>query len=311
MKKHMALGLMISMVMLCFSSCNLFKHEHVFVEWHYDETHHWKELECPWNICDINPERLAHVDENGDDICDDCVYEMKEDSAIEHEHEDVNGACSCGKEIDFDNLSDKEFFSMIKNYKNSVCQSLYTLNGETYGRIISSSSSKENAVAVCTRHFTDERYAQAINTVIECNVIYESDILYGINVKWEVTNRGEFNGQYEENVISFKKSVADVTVRNVVYNDVESYRIYTNQEEQINQILLYLFHHEHFLHFILHYETTDYENERVLTIYYFLCVRGDFDMKDKYMLFKSKIVLSKGNGDVQFQEQVALNTCFL
>lgn len=209
-----------------------------------------------------------------------------------------------------DEISDKDFLSLVDNYKNDIYQLLYEINGEKYGRIISSSDSLEDAVRVCTRHFTDNRYPQSINTVTECKVIYESEVLYGINVKWKLTNHGEFDGQYEENVISFKKSVADITVRNVVYDDVESYRICTNQNEQIKQIVLYLFHDRYFGHEILDCEMLSYGNEYIVTIYSYDVCYGDWGVSDEYRLLKHTVVVDEDNGDVNFQEPVVLKTVY-
>ena len=185
----------------------------------------------------------------------------------------------------------------------------WQLDGEKYGRIISSSDSLEDAVRVCTRHFTDNRYPQAINTVVECNVIYESDILYGINVKWELTNNGKFDGRYEENVVSFKKNVADITVRNVIYDDVESYSICTNQEEQIKQIALYLYYNKNSIHHILNYETSYNDNEFIITIYAYHVIGGDWDLPSTYSFYKQTVVVDK-TGDVNFQEPIVLKTVY-
>lgn len=209
-----------------------------------------------------------------------------------------------------DEISDKDFLSLVDNYENDIYRSLYEINGERYGRIISSSESSEDAVRVCTRHFTDNRYPQAINTVTECKVIYESDVFYGINVKWKLTNRGEFDGQYEENVISFKKSIADITVRNVVYDDVESYRICTDQNEQIKQIVLYLFHNKYPGNVMLACEELSYGNEYTLTVYSYEVCYGDWGVSDEYRLLKHTVAVDKDAGNVDFQEPVILKTVY-
>ena len=65
----------------------------------------------------------------------------------------------------------------------------------------------------------------------------------------------------EENVISFKKDVALITVRNVVYNDEESFNVVTNNFEQIKTICLYLFYNQYFLNDILKVETFGEDEE--------------------------------------------------
>lgn len=207
-------------------------------------------------------------------------------------------------EFDYNVISDNDFHFIINNYRNTIYQSLYVLDGKDYGRLIASSNSVEDAVKVCTRHFTDERYQNFINTVIDCNVIYESDILYGINVKWKVSS----GGQYEENVISFKKSIADITVTNLIYNDIESYNICTNTDELLEKIMLYLYQNRNYLDIILDYEIENYTNEYIMNVYSYTVVGGDWGMRDTYYLKKSTISINKISGNVDFQNPVILKT---
>ncbi|MBR7032946.1 MAG: S-layer homology domain-containing protein [Clostridia bacterium] len=183
-------------------------------------------------------------------------------------------------------------------------ESLFNLNGEEYGRLIASSESAEDAVRVCTRHFTDTRYEGYYNTVTDCSVIYESDILYGLNVKWEV---GE--GKYEENVISIKKNVADITVNNVVYGDKDSFRILTDSKEQIEKVLLYLFKYKSRPSLILSnpsvngYEFTENDSEYVLTADTMMIVYGDWGLEDKYYYYNVTLTLDKTTRFVEYQKQ--------
>lgn len=228
----------------------------------------------------------------------------------DNSYETQSIAYSIDETINLDDISDNDFLSLIDSYTNSIQQSLYIINEINYGRIIASSTSSENAISVCTRHFTDERFSQAINTVIECNVVYESDIFYGIHVKWKVTNNGKFRGQYEENVISFKKEIADVTVRNVIYGDDESFKIHTNEEEQIKRILLYLHCNKNPFEHLLDYEITSIENEYVMTIYSIKVVGGDWGIKDEYSLLKYTITFDIETNDIIFQEPIKLKTVY-
>ena len=209
-----------------------------------------------------------------------------------------------------DKISDDAFLSLIDSGTHRIQQSLYEINRIKYGRIISSSNSSEDAVRVCTRHFTDERYPQAINTVIECKVIYESDLFYGINVKWKITDHGEFSGQYEENVISFKKEIADITVRNVIYGDEESFKICTDREEQIDRILLYLYFNQHSFDKLLDYEMSSIGHECVMTVYSYTVCGGDWDMKDEYSLLKYTVVFDKATDNVIFRDPIVLKTVY-
>ena len=213
-------------------------------------------------------------------------------------------------ETDGEDLPTKDFSAMLEGYSNDTYRSLYELDGKKYGRVIASSSSPEDAVRVCTRHFTDDRYPQAINAVVECTVIYESEILYGIHVVWEVTDHGEPRGRYEENVISFKKSAADVTVRNVMYGDTESFALNTGQEEQVARILMYLFYNKYPGRSLLEYSVESTDREYRVTAYSFAVIYGDWGVMDEYQLLKHTIVVDKTTGGVTFAEPVLLDTLY-
>ena len=219
-----------------------------------------------------------------------------------------NDTCTRGQVVTF--LYRAEFENSGKRGKNSGesqkndIESLFVLNGEEYGRLIASSESAEDAVRVCTRHFTDTRYEGYYNTVTDCSVIYESDILYGLNVKWEV---GE--GEYEENVISIKKNVADITVNNVVYGDKDSFRILTDSKEQIEKVLLYLFKYKTRPSLTLSnrsvngYEFTENDSEYVLTADTMMIVYGDWGLEDEYYYYNVTLKLDKTTRYVEYQKQ--------
>lgn len=133
---------------------------------------------------------------------------------------------SLATNIDYDHLTAKEFNYLIDDVTDETYNKLYIINARQYGRVVSSSSSKEDAVRVVTRHFTDERWSEYINIVIDCKVVTETDLLYGVYVKWEYHRYDEVT-TYDEYVILFKKEVADIVVRNVIYDDKESYIINT------------------------------------------------------------------------------------
>ena len=157
-------------------------------------------------------------------------------------------------------INNQNIKRIFSSYQASpLTNDLYELNGESYGRIISSSISKENAKEVCLRHFTYKN-----NKYVDCNVIYENDMLYGINVKWDCKD----GGKYEENVISFKKDIADIIVRNVVYNDQESFNIKTKDKEQLEKLALYLYEYKYPYRGIHSYIVKEDENEFVIETYY-------------------------------------------
>ena len=114
----------------------------------------------------------------------------------------------------------------------------------------------------------------------------------------------------EENVISFKKDVALITVINVVYNDEESFNVVTNNFEQIKTICLYLFYNQYFLNDILKVETFGEDEEYIIDIYSYYVVGGDWDMKDEYNIVKSTIHVSKISGQILFDEEKIIKTYF-
>ncbi|MBQ7817555.1 MAG: hypothetical protein IJ388_01995 [Oscillospiraceae bacterium] len=205
------------------------------------------------------------------------------------------------------NLAPDTVEAFVKSYDNTIYRSLYRLDGKLYGRVISSSESAEDAVNVCTRHFTDERYLAAINTVFECKVIYESELLYGLYVKWGVFYYGEPDGEFEENVISFKKSVADITIPQI-FGDLQDYKIYTDQDEQIEKIALYAFINKYLDQCMLEYKTLCSDKEVIVDVYAYLVVYGDWGIPDTYYFRKYTVSVDKTTGKVTFQPPTLLKT---
>ncbi|MBR6290010.1 MAG: S-layer homology domain-containing protein, partial [Clostridia bacterium] len=178
-------------------------------------------------------------------------------------------------------------------------ESLFYLNGEKYGRLIASSESAEDAVRVCTRHFTDLRYEGYHNIVTDCSVIYESDILYGLNVKWKGGK-----GNYEENVISIKKNIADISVNNVAYGDKDSFRILTDSKEQIEKVLLYLLSYKYSdLTLSNGYELAENDSEYILNADTMMIVGGDWGLEDTYHYYNVTLTLDKTTRYVECQKQ--------
>ena len=55
--------------------------------------------------------------------------------------------------------------------RSDIHDPLYILDGKEYGRLVSSSNSREDAIRVATRHFNDTRRQDSTNIVTECEVI--------------------------------------------------------------------------------------------------------------------------------------------
>ena len=80
MKKLFAYLICIITCLALLSSCDMLKHEHIMGEWQYDENVHWRVPKCTWNRCDFDIAEEPHTDEDKNDICDTCEYN------IEHVH---------------------------------------------------------------------------------------------------------------------------------------------------------------------------------------------------------------------------------
>ena len=197
--------------------------------------------------------------------------------------------------------SSEELEDFLAQYSDTVYESLYTLDGLPYGRIISSSETPGEAVAICTRKFTS-----ASCTVAECEVIYESELFYGVHVEWDYFNAGEFVYRYEENVISFKKSIADITVRDVKYDEVDAYRVLTDREDLLTELALYLFFHENSLTQLIDYEARQEGEVWQFTVYAYRVSYGDWDMDNEYTFTKQEICIDLTDGSVTFREPETL-----
>ena len=76
MKKLLALCMTMGLCLCCLASCNFLKHEHISGPWEYDEAQHWRSITCTWNKCDFNIAPENHYDNDKDDVCDACGYNM-------------------------------------------------------------------------------------------------------------------------------------------------------------------------------------------------------------------------------------------
>ena len=82
MKKLIALALLLSSMILFFTSCDrtLFHKHIVAAEWSCDKLTHHKGVRCTWDICKFDIALVPHSDADADRVCDVCAY------VIEHEH---------------------------------------------------------------------------------------------------------------------------------------------------------------------------------------------------------------------------------
>lgn len=195
--------------------------------------------------------------------------------------------------------------------RSDIHDPLYILDGKEYGRFVSSSNSREDAIRVATRHFNDTRRQDSTNIVTECEVIYESDILYGLHVVWR-HNYSDRSSMYEENVISFKNNIVNMTARNVIYDEEFEYTILTNQFDQIEKIALYIFIDQYYFRGIsnysmMYYEMYERDNYFFGAVYFKGKNHADFGVtivKDYY--YKVGIRIEKETGSISFTEPIII-----
>lgn len=215
-------------------------------------------------------------------------------------------------EANLSKLSSRNLNSFLEQSKNDLYSSLYEIDGIKFGRIVSSAESAEDAVDICTRRFTssNERYPQSSNRVTECYIAYESDLFYGVYVKCEHYYYEEFDSSWEEILISFKKDVADITARNSADGVEAAYRVCVDQEELVEQIVLYLYYNDNSLNEILDYEMLCDDNEYRIIVYAYDITYGDWGVSDEYSFEKQEIVVDRTSGVVAFQEPIELITVY-
>lgn len=153
-----------------------------------------------------------------------------------------------------------------------------------YGRVVSSASSREEALSA-----VQERFANEQCKVSENRVELETDLYYGIYVKWLYSYGGSETVSYDESVVSFKREVYDA----------ETQTFGTRNREEIKKILDYLYYDETCCiggSKIYSSELTEKEGEYEYVIYYIQVNYGDWGLRDELSFIKEvrKIDLSSG-----------------
>lgn len=190
---------------------------------------------------------------------------------------------------ELERMSDEEFKRLVDRFTDPVMQSLFILDGNRYSnRLLASSDSAEDAVRECRN--VRSGYADA--TVVECKVVYESDILYGVYIKWKVGDN-KYRKRY---FLSLKKAVADRTGE-PLYGDKAPFKIFTDDLSQIERALLY--YNACYVDGddkVLDYELTSDEDIYTITIYAY----DYFYLHEEYWLMKQTVTVDKASGDVHF-----------
>ena len=154
-----------------------------------------------------------------------CVLVLTLLCACNNTSDNENGNVREGEDIVVE-LTDDEIIDFNFNGKqypeNFIFEEL-----QDYGRVIESSSSRKDALSTATEHFNS-----GWCTTVECRLTVETDLFYGLYVKWDYRNGGvgEPVAYYDEYVVSFKKDVYDF----------ENKQFFTKNADIIRSILNYI-----------------------------------------------------------------------
>ena len=154
-----------------------------------------------------------------------------------------------------------------------------------YGRVISSASSKDEALQTAAKRFTNDNCS-----VVENTLQVETKLFYGLYVKWAYSYDGMDEPSYhDESVVSFKKNVYDSDTMTFATKDANA----------IKAILDYL-------HYSESYQTSGTKvhsskivrdgTQYVYTAFVLTVCYGDWDMQDELKLLKTELQIDRATG---------------
>lgn len=214
-------------------------------------------------------------------------------------------ACN-DQSINYENLSNRKFKSIYENYDKYPINMGY-INGKNYGRVVSSSSSIEEAFEVVTNHFTDDS-----NIVVGINLDIETQFFYGVYVKWEHNSSGQLS-YFDEFVISYKKDIFDCKMKRSI-NDDEYYIFTTKDTLIIKQIMDYIYYSETYeisgskLFFS---EVTETDDSFIYKSYGSRSVFGDFGLQDKIYLVRTIWEINKSTKELGLLSEDTIKTIYV
>ncbi len=213
--------------------------------------------------------------------------------------------------IDFENISNEELEYIYMNLSD-YAMNLGYINGKNYGRVVSSSSSVDDAIEVVINHFTDYRYSFSTNRVVESKIDVETELFYGLYVKWEHNSSGKLS-YYDEYVISFKKDIYDCKVKKIT-TDSEYSIFKTRDFNQIKQIMDYLYYSNSYNMFgckLLNSEIVG-DNEKITyKTYETIFNGGDWGLKDQVLLVKKVWQIDKLTGEMILSSSETIKSIFI
>lgn len=168
-----------------------------------------------------------------------------------------------------------------------------------YGRVIESSSSQEDALSTATEHFNND-YC----TVVENRLMVETDLFYGLYVKWAFQrDETETPYYYDEYVVSFKKHVYDF----------QNKQLSTNDKDVIKSILNYLCYSRSYQTAGTKVYSSDVsikDDKFVYTAYVLTVVYGDWGVHDALAFIKAEMQIDMATGKMTHTEEV-VGTVFI
>jgi len=211
----------------------------------------------------------------------------------------------------FEHISGKELEYAAKNY-DKYPSNIGFINDKNYGRIVNSSSSVDNALEVVINHFTHNRHSSSTSKVVEVILDIETELFYGVYVKWEHNNSGQLS-YYDEYVVSFKKDIYDCEVKKII-TDSETSIFKTKNPVQIKQIMDYEYYNETYDIFrskLLYSEVVEAENSYIYKSYGIRGVGGDWGIQDKISLIRTIWVIDKSTGEMALSSKITLKTIYV
>lgn len=163
-----------------------------------------------------------------------------------------------------------------------------------YGRVINSSLSRDEACSTARKHFNS-----GYCTTAECRSEVETELFYGLYVKWEYNHDGE-SYFYDENVVSFNKNVYDAGTK--VFG--------TDNPDTIKSVIDYLYYsHTYEIYGSKVYSSSVSlsDGKCVYTAYVLTVCGGDWGLQDELTLLKTvcEVDLQTGRFD-HSKEQIGV-----
>ena len=207
------------------------------------------------------------------------------------------------KGVDLEKLTDEELVYAFNN--NPQFPNGFELYGkESYTRIFKSATSVSNAKASIKDWIENDRYK-----VTHCLFIEERETYYGFYVRWE--NRKNPNENYDEKIMCFKSDIIQFTSGYYSFNGEECFGDISLESMQsiLNQFHYFFFYQTVGCNVCISY--IEQKEDIEYTLYYFVCIQGDWDMSNELHLIKRIITIDEQTGKFISVEELVVKTIFI